>query len=200
MVKPRKTARTRTYARQRRLRERSTVFAASLSASTVLLVGLLTFIVLTNIPGTAIRNFWLLVMVNGQVSPSSELYRSLFAQIERQEALFVSPICLLAGGLVLGRLMPRRIPRPRLLRTAALVAVGVVVACVLFRWSLILWGQHGRLHAGEIDTQIELTQVVCSLGWIIAYLVGTWIGVQWRDVGHHAEENHSKTDTLSLSR
>lgn len=200
MAKPRRTAQVRTQARQQRLRERSTVFAAGLSALTTFLAGLAIFITLASLPGTAVRNLWLLLTVNGQVSPSSPLYRTLFTQIERQEALFFSPVCLLIGGLALGRLVPRRIPRPRLLRAAGVVAVGVVLACVLFRWGLILWGQQGHLQAGELDARTETTQAVCSIGWIAAYLVGVWFGGLWRDAGRSAEADTSETGSLSLTR
>ncbi len=200
MAKPRKTAQARTEARRRRLQERSTVHAASLSALAVFVVGLTVFTVLAILPGTPVRNFWLLVTVNGQVSPRSDLYQSLFAQIERQEVLFVSPLCLLCGGLTLGRLTPRRIPGLRLLRAAGIVAVGVVLACVIFRWGLILYGQQGHLQAGELNTQVEKTQLACSLGWIIAYLAGTGVGVRWRDSGFQRQLDAAEGSRFSLSR
>lgn len=201
MAQSRTTARTRTDARRQRQREQSAALAAGFSVLTIFLVATLTFLILLNLPGTPVRNFWLLLTVNGQVSPNSQLYRDLFAQIERQEALFVTPFCLLIGGLALGRLMPKRIPRLRLLRTAGIVTVGVVLACILFRWGLILYGQQGHLRAGELDTQVALTQTACSLGWIIAYLIGTWVGVLWRDAGHRNDADQPPAPTFSaLSR
>jgi hypothetical protein len=181
MIQSRNPARQRRRARQQRARERSAVIAAGLSVAAILIVGLGYFFIEANIPGTAVRNFLLLVITNGQVSPRSELYRALFAHIEMEDALIASPLSLLCGGLVLGRLIPSRFTRARLMRIATVVSVGVILAFMFFVWGLIIAGQHGHLRPGEVDTHKAWVQTACAFGWIAAYLVGAWCGVAWRD-------------------
>lgn len=172
-------ARIRRRERVQRQRERSPALAATLSALTFFLVALLIFIVEMNIPTHPVRNFFRLVAY-GDTTPGSQLYLQLMGQIEREDMFFVTPLSLFCAGLVLGRLTPRRIAPFRLLRIAAAVSFSVVAACILFRWGLILYGQHGHLRPGEIDTQLAETQTLCIVGWLIAYLIGAALGVLWR--------------------
>ena len=182
MAKPRKTSQARTRARLQRERERTPAFAVSLSIATIFLVALIAVIVMCNTYGTALYNLFQGLMAQ-TLSPRSVLYGQIISQVEFQEAVIFTPISLLCGGIALGRLISTRFTRIRLLGIAATASAGVLMACLLFRWTLLLVAQHGHLFAGEITSRLVLTQIGCTVGWIAAYLLGTWLGVLWRDQG-----------------
>lgn len=187
MAKPRTTAQTRKQARLQRERERTAITAIMLSIATVFVVALASFIVMANTHGSALFNLWKGLQADVPISPRSALYAQLLSQVEYQEALIITPLSLLCGGIALGRLISPKFTRLRLLRVATAVSAGVLAACLLFRWTLIIAGQNWHLRAGEIDTRLELTQAACMVGWMVAYLLGTWLGVLWRDASHPRE-------------
>lgn len=175
------TARTRRRERLQRHRERSPGLAVFLSVLTAICVCLLIFIIEINTPTNPLRNLFRL-MAYGQITVSNPLYQHLLAQVERQDLLFATPFSLFCAGIVLGRLTPRRIANARLIRIAAMVGGGVILACIVFRWGLILIGQHGRLQAGELDLEMVKIQIAFLIGWLIVCLVGVLIGATWRNL------------------
>ena len=106
----------------------------------------------------------------------------------REDALFVMPLSLLCGGVALGRLAPRTVSRKNLL----LVPVGITLICNLIRWGIIvagmiIAGKGGHQIAGIVDWQIVRNQTLATVGWILAFVIGTGFGTLWRDARRKRE-------------
>lgn len=180
----RKTASARkTKHRPRRfqLPERSLAAAATWSALVFLGMSLLIGLVLLFIPTSALHNVYELVFVNGIVRPDNPMLQGYLDEVRREDALFVQPSALFCGGLTLGALAPRRAGRSRVLWTAALVPTVIGLACLAIVWLPVLVHRHGHLPPGMVDERLVLTQTATSLGGIAAFVLGTLLGLLWRD-------------------
>ena len=144
-------------------------------------LGILTFQVAVQWPGTPLHNFWELMVVNGQVSPTNPLIDQFLEQVRGPDVLIETLLCLLGGGIALGRLAPRSAARGSVLRAGVGGAALVVVIILTLSWTLEVVQLRGHLSAGTIDAQLVATQFGWIVVWTLAYLVGTLAGLRWRD-------------------
>lgn len=167
--------------RKRRVRERPLWQAALWSVVVTMALGILTFQVAVQWPGTPLHNFWELMVVNGQVSPTNPLIDQFLEQVRGPDVLIETLLCLLGGGIALGRLAPRSAARGSVLRAGVGGAALVVVIILTLSWTLEVVQLRGHLSAGTIDAQLVATQFGWIVVWTLAYLVGTLAGLRWRD-------------------
>ena len=147
---------------------------------TIFGVTVLVFYALLCVPTSAVRNLWD-AATRSQIAPSSYLYQTLLTKIHTEDAYFVSPGSLFAGGLVFGRLIPLRFRRARTVLTASLVAAGVYSASAVFSWALDVWMSGGRTDwRGALPGVIGVQLLAIAMA-TAASAVGTVIGVLWRD-------------------
>jgi hypothetical protein len=143
-------------------------------------VALIVCVVLLCIPTTAVRNFWDAVTgPNSVITPSSDLYQTLLTKIHQEDALYVSPGSLFAGGLVFGRLIPLRFSRLRAVSMAAATAAGVYFACAAFVWFLDAF--HSGYYSDWRSALVSPIQLIAIGMATAAAAIGTVIGVIWRD-------------------
>ena len=167
--------------RKRRIRERPLWQAALWSVAVTMALGLLAFQVAVRWPGTPLHNFWELVVVNGQVSPTNPLISQFLEQVRWQDVLIETLLCLMGGGIALGRLAPRSATRGRVLGAGVGGAALVVVIILALSWTLEARQRGGHLDGGDIDAQLVATQLGWIAVWTLAYLAGALAGLRWRD-------------------
>lgn len=94
----------------------------------------------------------------------------------------------MCGGLTLGRLAPRYATTRRVLLTSTKVAFALVFAVVLFDWVYALIQDRlidrrigGFYNPITAPPDVILRQIVWAAVWIACWILGTWLGLRWRD-------------------
>lgn len=183
------TARVRRARARAKRRERPLGAAISAGLAVTVGVGLVILIVQLLIPGSFLRDYFLLLQHSQSATlPLSPLAQQLAEEAAREEALFATPFMLLCGGLTLGRLAPRYAPRRRVLGAGGLMAFGIIAVCVAFLWivNLVIRGILNAHEGGFISHPTApvgylVRQGLWGLGWIAVGTFGTWLGLWWRD-------------------
>ena len=107
-----------------------------------------------------------------------------------QKKLLSYRLCLcLCGGLTLGRLAPRYATTRRVLAFRRGNGVwALVFAVVLFDWTHALIQDRlidrrigGYINPIRLPPDVILRQIVWALVWIAVCVLGTWLGLRWRD-------------------
>ena len=178
----------RTRAKAKR-RERPLGAAVGLGVLTAFGVGLLILIVELLIPNSTLHNFYLLAHHNASATlPLDPLYQEWADKIQEEDALLVTPLSLLCGGLVMGRLSPSYVPRRRLLIAGGLLGLGVLAVSLGFLWPTAIL-QQNTLNAHEGGQIVHLTapvglivrQALFGAAWTALCVLGTRLGLHWRD-------------------
>ncbi|MDQ2799359.1 MAG: hypothetical protein M3Y13_06925 [Armatimonadota bacterium] len=152
-------------------------------------VALAIFMAMMLIPGTALHYFF---QISLHQSSATLQFDPLFQQwkedINREDALFVSPFSLLCGGLTLGWLAPHYAMRRRILLSAAAMAFGFLVISLAFTWSdaLVATSHHATSEGGYVARLIApldliVRQNIWDLIWIAVCVLGAWLGLRLRD-------------------
>jgi len=182
-------ARTRAAQGKAKRRERPLGAAIGWGLAATMGVGLVILLVQLLLPGSFMREYYELLRHSASATlPLSPLYQQLSEEVAREEALFATPFSLLCGGLILGRLAPRYAPRRRVLVSAGLMAFGILVVSVSFLWvdnltttDLLNKHEGGTISHPTAPIGYLLRQALWGLGWIAACILGTWLGLRWRD-------------------
>ena len=156
--------------------------AATLAAGVVIALALVL------IPGTAEQQFVSLVFgIHSATLALNPLYQEWSEKLQEADALFGTPLSLLCGGLVLGRLAPSYASRRSVLVSGAALGFGVVAASIAFVWVVGLVNQNALNHqqGGQqviITAPLELIvkQVVIAALWTAVCVLGTWLGQRLR--------------------
>lgn len=188
-------ARTRGRAKRR---ERPLGAAIGSGLAVTLGVALAILIVQLLLPHSFMRQYYDLLRHSPSATlPFSALYQQLSEETAWEEALFATPFSLLCGGLVLGRCAPRYSPRRRVLISGGVMAFGILVVSLTFLWvdniyttNLLNSHEGGYISHSTAPLAYVLRQGLLDLGWIIACVFGTWLGLRWRD--HRQPKNHSE--------
>lgn len=157
--------------------------AATFAVGLVLLVAQLLW------PGSTVRNFFLMSLhASSATLPLDPLYQQYKESINRQEALFDSPLAFGCGGLVLGLLAPRYAARRRVLITGALMALGLLVVLLGFTWvdavyntNALAANEGGKVARLGAPLDYVLRQTLFGLYWTALCVGGTWVGMRVRD-------------------
>ena len=170
--------------RKQRKRERTLGQAIGLAVAVTLGVGLLIFVILMLVPGTPLPNFYQLAHNNASSTLRTDpLFLQWMDKIDELEALLVTPLSLLCGGLTLGWFAPHYATRRRVLISAAAIALGLVTLSLAFLWPTAILQQDAlNTHAG--GTQVYVTapayvirnQVFWGLIWTLVCVLGAWLG------------------------
>ena len=179
-------ARTRGRAKRR---ERPLGAAIGLGLAVTLGVALAILIVQLLFPHSFMRQYYDLLLHSPSATlPFSTLYQKLSEETAWEEALFATPFSLLCGGLVLGRCAPFYSPRRRVLISGAVMAFGILVVSLTFLWAdniyttnLLNSHEGGSISHSTAPFAYVLRQGLCDFGWILACVLGTWLGLRWRD-------------------
>ena len=186
----RTTTQKRTALRGRaKKRERPLGAAIGWGLAVTLGVGLVILTVQLLVPGTFLRNYYLLLLhAPSATLPLSPLTRQLSEEVAREEALFSTPLSLLCGGLTLGRLAPRYAGRRRVLAAGAIMAFGVLAVSLSFLWAdNIYTTRFFNVHEGGVTAHPTapadylVRQSLWGLLWIAVSVLGTWLGLRLRD-------------------
>ena len=187
-------ARTRGTRGKAKRRERPLGTAISLGLAVTLGVGVVILVVQLLVapilpPGSFLRQYYELLRHSPSATlPLSPLYQQLSEKVAQEDALFATPFMLLCGGLALGRNAPRYAARRRVLVSGGLMAFGILSVSLAFLWVDNLYTTYVlNTHEGGTITHATaplaylLTQVLWGLAWIAACVLGTWLGLRWRD-------------------
>ena len=167
-------------------------------------VGLLLFAILVAIPGTDMLNYiHLCLHAASSTLPFSKLYQDWSAKIQQEEALLVTPLSLLCGGLILGRLAPHYASRKSVLLSGAAMAVGILVVSLAFTWSNAVY-ETNSLAASEGGWIARMTAPISYLvrqtlwvaAWTAVCVLGSALGLRLRDRRPPASEKPSSGPTL----
>lgn len=183
------TARVRRARARAKRRERPLGAAICAGLAVTVGVGLVILIVQLLIPGSFLRDYFLLLQHSQSATlPLSPLAQQLSEKLAREEALFATPFSLLCGGLILGRCAPRYAPRPRVLVAAGLMAFGILAVSLSFLWvdnltTTALLNKHegGAISHPTAPLAYLLTQALWGVAWIAACVLGARLGLWWRD-------------------
>ncbi len=181
--------------RRARKRERPLGTAIAWAVAATMGVSIVSFIVLMLVPNSALHNFFVLASrANSATLPLSDLYQQWQESIEREEALIVTPLSMLCGGLALGLLAPRYAPRRRVLLSGAAMATILLGVVLAFTWTeaLIQSGLTNKNEGGLVakktaPPELIARQAAWTLGWIAICAVGTGLGLKLRDRRTHVE-------------
>lgn len=152
-------------------------------------MGLLLFFILVTVPNSALHNLIRLCLyVPSDTLPLSPLYQEWMEKVQWEEALLVTPLSLLCGGLVLGRLAPRYASHKSVLLAGAAMAFSIVAASLAFTWSISVYETNG-LNASEGGRITQLSaplgyivrQTLFAAAWTAVGVVGTALGLRLRD-------------------
>ena len=188
MVHTTKAARGRTK-RDTRKREKPLGAAIALGLMTTLGVAALISVIQFLVPHSALHNFYQLVHYNSSATlPLDPLYQDLMTRIQTEDALFLTPVSLFCGGLVLGWLAPRYASYLRVYVSGGLTGLGITAASVGFTWPTAIF-QQKALNAHDGGEQVALSappsliaeQAFLMLAWIAVCILGTWLGQHLRD-------------------
>ena len=170
--------------RKQRKRERTLGQAISLAIGATLGVGLLIFLVLICLPGSALHQFFVLAHYNSSATLRSDiLFQRWMEKIDEQEALLGMPLSLLCGGLALGWYAPHYATRRRVLICAAAIALGLMLVLLAFLWPTAIL-QQNALNARAGGTQDYVTaplyvirnQILWGAVWTLVCVLGAWLG------------------------
>lgn len=192
IISPMNTSVNRPAARARgraKRRERPLGAAVGLALAAIFAVGLVLLVAQLLWPGSTVRNFFLLSLhASSATLPLDPLYQQYKESLNRQEALFDSPLSFGCGGLVLGLLAPRYATRRRVLITSALMALGLLVVLLGFTWidalhnvNALADNEGGRVARLGAPLDYVLRQTLWGLGWTAVCVGGTWSGMRARD-------------------
>jgi MFS family permease len=170
-------------------RERPLGTAIGWGVAATLGMALLIFAVLMAMPGSAVHNFFDLCLHNPSATlPFSQLYQDWSAKIQVEEALLVTPLSLLCGGLTLGRLAPRYASRRRVLLSGAMMAFGILVLCLAFDWvnavhetNLLADSQGGMVARLSAPVSYIVRQTLWVAAWTAVCVLGAALGQRLRD-------------------
>ena len=182
-------ARTQAKAKVRTNRERPLGTAIAWGVAAAFGTGLLLFAVQMAVPSSAVHNFIDLLRHNPSATlPFSQLYQDWFAKIQVEEALLVTPLSLLCGGLTLGLLAPRYAARRRVLLSGAAMAFGVLVFCLAFTWipsvletNLLAASQGGMVARLAAPVSYIVRQTLWVAAWTAICVLGAALGLYLRD-------------------
>jgi len=174
--------------RKHRKRERTLGQAIGLALAATLGVGLLIFLGLFLLPQSALHQFYLLAHYNSSSTlPTSRLFQQQMDNIDLEEALLVTPLSLLCGGLTLGWCAPRYSAARRVLFAGGATALGVLALCLAFVWPATVYQQNllnthegGQITLSTIPVSLILRQALLSLVWTAVCVLGTWLGLRLR--------------------
>ncbi len=170
--------------RKQRKRERTLGQAISLAIGATLGVGLLIFLLLICLPGSALHQFFVLAHYNASSTLRTDpLFEQLTEKIDEQEALLAMPLSLLCGGLALGWFAPTYATLRRVLLAAAAIALGLVALFLAFLWPTAIL-QQNALNARAGGTQDYVTaplyvirnQILWGAVWTLVCVLGAWLG------------------------
>jgi hypothetical protein len=113
---------------------------------------------------------------NSPTVASSQLYQSLVSQIDSLELFVVSPLAMLAGGIMLGTMMGEEYGVTHLYRWAAGCGAFLNIIALGFLWGNKLVSQGMRVSPGDITAQVVTAQLLALVFWIGMYVVGAEIG------------------------
>lgn len=176
---------------QRRARKRERPLGTAIAWGVAAMMGVTaaSFIILMLVPNSALHNFFVLAsQANSATLPLSDLYQQWRESIEREEALIVTPLSMLCGGLTLGLLAPRYAPRRRVLLSGAAMAAILLGVVLAFTWTaaLIESGITNRNEGGLIakktaPPELIARQAAWDIGFICICALGTGLGLKLRD-------------------
>lgn len=179
-------------------RERPFGAAVGWAVAATLGVGLLILGVQLLLPSSAVHNMYLLAHYNSSPTLRDDpLFQQWMDAINREEALFATPLCLLCGGLTLGWLAPTYAGRGRVLRVAALFAFAVVAVSLAFVWPTAIVQQNRLNEAGghivqvSIPPELMVRQAILTALWIGVCVIGAWGGLWARRRG---QTNSTQTE------
>ncbi len=182
-----KTGRRRGRAKRR---ERPLGAAVGWAVAATLAVGLIILGIQLLVPSSAIHNMYLLSHYNSSPTLRDDpLFEQWMADINREEALFATPLSLLCGGLTLGWLAPAYAGRRRVLRVAAVLAFAVVAVSLAFVWPAAIIQQNrlneagGRIVQVSIPPELMVRQAILTVLWIGVCVGGAWAGLWARRRG-----------------
>ena len=190
---PRTTAHTttRTTARTRRKakRERPLGAAIGLGLAATFGVAVVILVVQYFIPNSSLYNLVQMSLhTQSATLPFDPLYQQYQESLNREECLFGTPFPLFCGGLLLGRLSPHYATRRRVLLAAAAMALGSVVASLVFGWSDALFSTnqiagHEGGHVARLSAPLDyiVRQSLWGVFWIAVCALGAWLGLRLRD-------------------
>ena len=147
------------------------------------------FAILMAIPTSALHNFFELCLHNPSATlPFSQLYQDWSEKIQTEEALLVTPLSLLCGGLTLGWLSPRYASRKRVLVSGAAMAFGLLIVCLAFAWgnaihetNVLANSQGGLVARLAAPVSYIVRQTLCVLAWTAVCVLGAFLGLRLRD-------------------
>ncbi len=161
-------------------------------------VGLVILVTQLLLPHSFMRQYYDLLRYSASATlPLSPLYQQLSEEVAREEALFATPFSLLCGGLALGLSAPRYAPRRRVLVSGGVMAFGILAVSLTFLWVDNIYttntiNQHegGTISHATAPLTYLLTQALWGAAWIAACVLGTWLGLRWRD--RHVPTDNTK--------
>jgi len=151
-------------------------------------VGLAIFLIEIAIPGTSVRNiFDLIVHDSSATLVLGPLFQGYEFNFQREEALFVTPLALLCGGLTLGLTAPRVLKLMQVLWAAAGMSTGLLAVSLAFAWYVGLYetDQLARSEGGMVARQTAPPEYVLNLllwhvSWVIVCVLGAYLGQRYR--------------------
>ena len=152
-------------------------------------VALVILVVQLLIPNSDVRHLAQMSLYSASPTLRGDpLYQHYSDSVQEQEALFASPLSLLCGGLTLGWLAPRYVPRKRLLLIGAATAFGILSVSLLFIWVTAVREQNqinrqegGYVYPLTAPPDLIVRQVLWAALWIAIGTGGTWLGLRLRD-------------------
>jgi hypothetical protein len=142
-----------------------------------LAVGLVMYGILYSMPNSPIHAWLDLNLYNASPNlASTRQYQDLISQIDVLELWLVSPLTMLAAGLVLGRIIGDDYGTKHLYQWALGISAFMIGTFLAFLWGNKLVHQGMRLTPWDLPPSLIVAQLIAFIFWVGMAVVGAEIG------------------------
>lgn len=175
--------------RKAKRRERPLGVAIGWALAATFGTALVILLALSHLPGAVITHLFELSRYAASPTLRNDpLYQQYAERVSELDTLIDTPLSLLCGGLVLGRLAPRYATRRRVLLSGAAMALGVVIIPLGLTWLTAVLQQNainrqtgGYVYPVTAPPDLIVRQLALFLVWAAIGTGGAWLGLWLRD-------------------